>query len=92
MIKRADFQTLSWNKYVHTARILALGNGLYLNVILDPVRKKRILDLVTEDCSLLRRHVLETPLTFTSYANKKLAAVRTLEYPEVVIYDLRVSK
>jgi hypothetical protein len=81
---------LEWNRYAHSASILSLGNGMYLNVIRDPVNDRRILDVITPDCQLLRRTPVEGPLTLTRSQGNRLLGVRTLDYPEIVVYEYRV--
>lgn len=83
---------LQWNRYVHSSAILSLGGGLYLNVVHDPVRDRRVLDLLTTECRLLRRTVLEAPVNFLDRMGDRLLAVRTLDYPEVVVYRMQVVR
>lgn len=90
VVRNRDGTGLQWNRYVHSASILALGGGLYLNVIRDPVNDRRILDVITPDCRLVRRAEVEGPLTFFHRSGDRLLGARTLDYPEVVIYRYSV--
>lgn len=80
---------LDWNRYVHSARVISLFDGLLINLVFDPVGDRRLLDLVTEDCRLLRRHELREPIIFTDYRSGRMLGVRNLEYPEVLVYSVR---
>lgn len=83
---------LEWNRYVHSSKILSVGGGLYLNVVLDPVQDRRVLDLLTPECRLLRRTVLDVPVNFLDRAGDRLLAARTLDYPELVVYRMQVVR
>jgi hypothetical protein len=83
---------LQWGKYVHSSAILSLGGGLYLNQVLDPAGDRSRLDLVTADCRLLRRTTFNSPLHVVDASGSKLAAVRNLEFPEVLVYDVGIAK
>jgi hypothetical protein len=89
--RTAQAQQLQWNRYVHASRILYVGGGRFLNVVVDPVANRRTLDLVTSDCRLLRRTVLPVPLTPTDRSGSRLVAVQNLEYPQVIVYDMRIT-
>lgn len=82
-------QSLAWKKYVHSSRIVALNDSTFINVILDPVRDRRIVDLVSSECVLLRRTELKGPTNLLRYRDGVLLAARTLDYPEVVVYEVR---
>lgn len=84
--------SLDFARYVHSANIVSLGADLFLNVVHDPVAGRQVLDLVTPSCELRRRTVLDVPLAIVDHAGSRLAAVQTLEYPEVVIYTLSVGR
>lgn len=83
--------SLEWKRFVHSSTIVGLGNGLFLNQVLDPVEDRTFLDLLTTDCRLLRRVVFEDPLNLAARAGSRLAAVQDLEYPEVVVFEVRVT-
>lgn len=85
-------QSLAWNRFVHSSRVIALSDSLFLNVILDPVNDRRVVDLVSADCRLIRRTQLDTPVNFVRYKNGSLVAARTLDYPEVIVYELRLKQ
>ena len=80
---------LRWNEYVHTVSILPLGNGLFLATILDPGSDRRTLHVISEECRLVAELEINAPITPEATRGELLAAVRKLDYPEVVIY--RVS-
>lgn len=83
---------LQWNRYVHSSRILYLGQDLYLNIIHDPVNNTRTLDLVGTDCRLVRRTVLTSPLNVADRLGATLVGVRTLDYPEVIVYTVEIRR
>ncbi|MBW3656616.1 MAG: 6-bladed beta-propeller [Gemmatimonadetes bacterium] len=83
---------LEWNRFVHSYSVVALGGGLFLNMVLDPANERTTLDLVTQDCRLLRRTSPAAPIFITDAAGPHLIAVRNLEYPEVLIYERRVTR
>ncbi len=83
---------LRWSKYIHSANIIALPGDRYLNVIHDPVNDKRILDLLTSDCRLLKRTVVAMPINLAERNGDRLLAVRNLEYPEVIVYQMRIDQ
>lgn len=82
---------LEWNRFVHSSTIVGLGNGLFLNQVIDPVEDRTYFDLLTSDCRLLRRVVFEDPLNVAARSGSRLVAVQNLEYPEVIVYDVRVT-
>lgn len=81
---------LDWGGYVHSAKILSLGDGILINQILDPVANRRILDLIDTECRIVRRKVMDIPLLFADATSdgSLLIAVRSLTFPEIVIYDV----
>jgi 6-bladed beta-propeller protein len=83
---------MEWRKYVHSAGVVALTDRLVLNQILDPIRDRAELDLVTADCRLLRRTTTEVPLNVTAGVGQRLVAVRNIDYAEVVVYERRVIR
>jgi len=84
-------QTLRWNRYVHATHVIALGSGLVLNVIHDPQTRRDRFDLLTSGCRLVRRTTLDTPVVVLARSLTRLAAVRTLDYPEVVVYEMTIA-
>lgn len=86
----AEKQTLRWATYIHSARAIALAENLFLNVILNPTDNTRTIDLLDDRCRLLRRTVVKAPLMLIDYRDGRIAGVRSLEYPEVVLYRVRV--
>jgi hypothetical protein len=91
VVASGDAQTLQWNRYVHATHVIALGSGLYLNVLHDPRTRRDSFDLLTSGCRLVRRTALDTPVIVVARSRARLAAVRTLDYPEVVVYEMTVA-
>lgn len=84
-------QALRWNRFVHSSRVFVLPDGRILNQTLDPGDGKATLDLLDSDCTLLRRTRFDSPTKFVSVHGNRFVAVRTLEYPEVIVYEDRQS-
>jgi hypothetical protein len=91
VIDSADAHLLRWGSYVHSTRVIALGNGLFANVVHDPRTRRDTIDLLTSDCRLLRRTPLDTPVTIVSRRGRRVAALRMLDYPEVVVYEMSIA-
>lgn len=83
---------LKWRDFVHSNNVVGLGNGMFLNQVLDPAGERTVLDLVTQDCRLLRRTSPGAPINVTDAVGTQLIAVRNLEYPEVLVYEGRVAR
>lgn len=83
---------LHWRNFVHSNNVVGLGNGMFLNQVLDPAGERTVLDLVTQDCRLLRRTSPGAPINVTDAVGTQLIAVRNLEYPEVLVYERRVVR
>lgn len=81
---------LAWNKYVYSASIVGMAGGTALNTIRDPVAGRRVLQLVTRECVVRSEIRLEFPvmpiLGPILGKGDMIAAVRSLDYPEVVLY------
>jgi hypothetical protein len=88
----ATGSALRWTGFVHSYNVVSVGQGMFLNQILDPTGERTVLDLVTQDCRLLRRTTPSAPLTITDAVGGRLVAVRNLEYPEVLVYQQRVVR
>lgn len=89
--ERGAERSLQWNRFVHATTVLALGGGLYLNVIHAPRTNRDTLDLLDGGCRLVRRTVMAAPVQIVSRSGRKIAAVRALDYDEVVVYDFSIS-
>lgn len=87
-----DAAALRWKRYVHSSAVLSLDDDLYLNQVLDPAGDRTYMDVLTADCKLLRRSAFASPIRLTDASGSRLAAVRNLEYPEVLIYEKRVTR
>lgn len=83
---------LNWQRYVHSSRVVALGGGLLMNQVLDPSGDRTFVDILSEDCRLLRRTALSPPMTLIRRSGAHLVGVRKLDYPEVVVYEQRVTR
>ena len=83
---------LNWSRYRHSAAVLFVDTGLVLNVIMDPGYDARVVDLVTTECSLVRRSVMGAPITLVDSRGGRIAAVSNIEYPEVIVYEIRIER
>ena len=90
--RREGGAALHWTRYMHSYNVVPVADGLVLNLVLDPAGDRAVMDLVSPDCTLLRRTTVPIPVTITAASGTRLAAVRNLEYPEVVVYDQRVER
>jgi hypothetical protein len=89
---RGASTALRWNQYVHSSNLVGLGGGRLLNQVLDPSGDRTVMDVITRDCRLLRRSATPTPMTVTHASGTRLVAVRTLDYPEVIVYEQRLER
>lgn len=79
---------IRWSEYVHAVSILALGDGVFLNTILDPVADMRTLHLVTNRCELTAEMETELPIIPYFVRGDLLVVARTHDYDEIVIYRM----
>jgi len=86
-----DRRQLQWNRFIHSAGVFALSEQLFLNVITDPTRDRRRLDVIDRDCRIRATSIMDVPFLFVS--SKKLGGerfftgVRSLgSVPEAVVY------
>lgn len=87
VVLRTDQGTgLAWNRYVYSASIVGLPGGMALNTIRDPVTDRRVLHLVTRECVIKSEIRFDFPVMPTLGKGDLVAAVRSLDYPEVVLY------
>jgi hypothetical protein len=84
--------SLDWQRFVHSTNVIALGDGLILNQVLDPGNDRSQLDLVTADCRLLRRTTTDPPMNVRAGVGTRMVGVRNVEYPEVVVYERRIGR
>lgn len=89
--RRDGAAALQWQRYVHSYNVVPLGRGLVLNQVLDPSGDRTVMDVLTTDCTLLRRTTTPVPVMVTDASGSRLVAVRNLEYPEVIVYEQRVQ-
>ncbi|GIW50969.1 MAG: hypothetical protein KatS3mg081_0324 [Gemmatimonadales bacterium] len=94
VVVEGDRRRLIWDRYVHSAGVFAISDSLFLNLITDPVRDLRQLDLIDFDCRLRARAVVEGPVFFSSSRNignrRIFVGSRTLDFPEVVVYEMQL--
>ena len=83
---------LQWRDFIHSNNVVGLGNGMFLNQVLDPAGERTVFDLVTQDCRLLRRTSAGASINMTEAVGTQLIAVRNLEFPEVLVYERRVVR
>lgn len=82
---------LAWNRYVYSASVVGLPGGMALNTIRDPVADRRVLHLVTQECVIKSEIALDFPIMPILGRGDLVAAVRSLDYPEVVLYRVITS-
>lgn len=80
---------LEWNRFRHSASIVPLPGGLLLNTILDPMNDTRTLQIVNEECEILGEIPLSAPVLPLDARKDRILAVRSLDYPEIVVYQVR---
>lgn len=81
---------LNWKRFVHSASIVALGRGMFINTIVDPTTNSRVVDLLRSDCTLIRRTRLNAPVTIVGRSGRQAIAVSNIEYPEIIVYELHM--
>ncbi len=62
-----------------------------LNAIRDPVADLRVLHLVTRECVIKSEIRVEVPVSLTRSKGDLVAAIRNLDYPEVVLYRVTTA-
>ena len=77
---------IRWGEYVHVASVLPLDSNLFLVTIRAPGDDRRVLQVVSRQCELVAEMEIDFPITPKAVQGELIAAVRTLDYPEVVIY------
>lgn len=83
---------LAWNRFVHSASIVGLPGGTALNTILDPVADIRVLHLITRECVIKSEIRMEFPVMPIDRRGDLVAATRSLDYPEVVLYRVTTNQ
>ena len=90
-----DRRQLQWNRFVHSAAVMALSDSLFLNVITDPTRDRRRLDLIDRDCRLRSTTVMDVPFLFVTSRNvgnqRLFGGVRSIVFPQAVVYRLAIK-
>lgn len=83
---------LRWQNFTHASNVLWIDSGLVANVILDPSKDERTVDLVDPECRLVRRTRLAAPITFVDRAGQRILGVSNVEYPEVIVFKVEVTR
>jgi len=69
---------------------MALSDSLFLNVITDPTRDRRRLDVIDRDCRLRSTSVMNVPFLFvtsrTVGGQLLFGGVRSIVFPQAVVY------
>lgn len=84
-------QALEWRRFVHSVGALSLGEGYYLNHVLDPGGETTTIDLVRADCGLAQRRVHDGVLLFHQRRGNLLVARSEGDVPQVVLYRYRID-
>lgn len=92
VVHAAEGTGLQWDRFVHSARILSLGGGRYLNVIVDPTADRRILDVLDGSCRLLARRIIDVPITPIDQWNSRILAVQNLDFAELVVFAVQLRR
>ncbi len=79
---------LRWNRFSHSVSILPLPGGHSLNTVLMPETDQRLLHLLGERCQVVSELLLDIPVLPMAVVDDLLVALRSLDYPEVVIYKM----
>ena len=79
---------LRWNRFSHSVSILPLPSGHLLNTVLMPETDQRLLHVLGEGCRVVSELLLDIPVRPLAVVDDRLVAVRSLAYPEVVIYNM----
>lgn len=85
------FQRLHWNQYVHSSKVIALNDHLFLNVILDLPKKRTLLDVVSISCDLLARVQLPEQTVLTHARGDRVVGVVEGEFPQVLVYRVHLQ-
>ena len=85
-----DRRQLQWARFIHSAAIMALSDSLFLNVITDPTRDRRRLDVIDRECRLRSTSVMNVPFLFvtsrTVGGQLLFGGVRSIVFPQAVVY------
>ena len=79
---------LRWNRFSHSVSVLQLPGGHLLNTVLMPETDQRLLHVLGESCTVVSELLLDIPVRPLAIVDDLLVAVRSLDYPEVVIYKM----
>ncbi len=90
-----DRRQLQWNRFIHSAAVMALSDSLFLNIITDPTHDRRRLDLIDRDCRIRSTSIMDVPFLFVtsrSVGNQRLfGGVRSIVFPQAVVYKLAMK-
>lgn len=81
---------LRWDQFVHSSRVFALDEGMFLNVVVDLPNNRTILDIVSADCKLLCRHTLNELLLVRDVRGNHIVATVESDIPEVIVFQFSV--
>jgi len=90
-----DRRSLDWKRFIHSTGVFALSDSLFLNIITDPGRDKRRLDVIDRNCRLRATSILDVP--FSLLTSRKMGTdlvftgIRSIKFPEVVVYSLTLK-
>jgi len=83
---------LRWNRFSHSVSILQLPSGHLLNTVLMPETDQRLLHVLGEGCRVESELLLDIPVLPLAVVEDLLIALRSLDYPEVVVYKVRLGE
>lgn len=83
---------LRWGDYLHSAAILPLGEGLFVNTFRDPGDDWTLLHVVTAACELVAELELAVSVTPEVVREDLVVATRRTDYHEVVIYRVSLEE
>ena len=90
-----DRRQLQWNRFIHSAAVMALSDSLFLNIITDPTHDRQRLDLIDRDCRIRSTSIMDVPFLFVtsrSVGNQRLfGGVRSIVFPQAVVYKLAMK-
>lgn len=79
---------LRWNRFSHSVSILPLPGGHLLNTVLIPESDQRLLHVLGEGCQVISELLLDIPVRPLAVLDDLLVALRSVDYPEIVVYRM----
>jgi hypothetical protein len=86
-----ELMTIHWEQFVHSSGVFAVEGGRYLNSVIDRPNNRTILDLISPDCHLLCRHVLNEMLVVKDVRDEYLVATSQSDIPQVIVFEFSVE-